>query len=402
MGLIGRHPDTLKPIPACAKQWALGPDRKTFYFRLDPDARFSDGEKMTADNFFFTFFFMRYPPNQASWYHDFYKKKYENITKYDDHTISVTVASAKPDAIEYAGAIRPTPIAFHRLMGKDYLQAFNWKFAPSVGAYEVKESDIKKGQSVTFNRIQDWWAKDKRFYRQLFNPDRIQLEVIRDPDKVIEVFKTGTTIDAIRIRAAEIWHKQLPDDHPLVEKGYIHKVTFYNQTPRPTYGLWLNTSRPLLDNLDIREGIQFASNWELVCQQVFYGDYERLNLAEEGYGEFTDPTIKARPFDPVRAAESFARAGFKERGPDGILKNAAGQRLSFTITNSYKRFESALVVLQQESKKAGRGVSHRDAGIDLRLEENEREKARHRVHGLQRIRRDVSPFLGGLAQRQCL
>ncbi len=353
LGLLGRHPDTLKPIPSCATQWAQGADKKTFYFKLDPDAKFSDGEAIKAENYFFTFFFMRYPANQASYYHDFYSKKYENITKYDDHTISITVASAKPDAIEYAGAIKPTPIAFYKQLGPDYLQAYNWKFSPTTGAYELKEDGLKKGQSVTMMRIKDWWAKDKKFYRQLFNPDRIQLEVIRDPDKAVEVFKTGSTVDALRIRNAELWHKQIPDNDPLVEKGYIQKVTFYNQVPRPTYGMWINTAKPLLDNQDIREGLHYACNWDLVLKQVFYGEYQRLNLAEEGFGEFTDPSIKARPFDPAKAAEFFAKAGFTERGSDGVFKNAKGQRLAFTITNSYKRFESALVVIQQEAKKSG-------------------------------------------------
>lgn len=353
VGLAGRHPNTLKYIPGIASQWAMGPDKKTFYFKLDPDARFSDGEKILADNFLFTFFFMRYEPNQASWDHDFYKTKFENVTKFDDHTISITVASAKPDAIMYAAGVLPTPIEFYRHMGKDYLQAFNWKFAPTTAAYVIKEDGMKKGQSVTFTRLKDWWAKDKKFYRQLYNPDYIHLEVIREPDKVVESFKTGTVIDVLRIRAPEIWHKSLPDDNPLVAKGYVKKVTFYNQTPLPTYGFWLNTSHQPLDNQDVRTGLQYSCNWDLVCKQVFYGDFERLNIEQEGFGEFTDPSLKARPFDPVKAAEYFAKAGYTERGPDGILKNAQGKRLSLTITNGYKRFEGALVVIKEEAKKAG-------------------------------------------------
>jgi microcin C transport system substrate-binding protein len=352
IALLGKQPDTFKYIPGVAKQWARGADKKTFYFKIDPDAHFSDGEKVTADNFFFTFFFMRYEPNQASWQHDFYRTKFDNITKFDDLTISITVNSAKPDAIDYA-SISPQPIGFYKGLNKDYLQAYNWKFAPTMGAYEIKESGLKKGQSVTLTHVKNWWAQNKKFYRQLFNPERIQLEVVRDPDKVVELFKTGTAFDVMRIRSPEIWHKQLPDNDPLVEKGYICKATFYNQVPRPTFGFWINTSRPLLGNHDVREGIQYACNWDLVCKQVFYGDYERLNLAEEGFREFTDPSIKARPFDPAKAAEFFGKAGFTERGPDGIFKKPDGTRLSFTITNSYKRFESALVVIQQEAKKAG-------------------------------------------------
>jgi len=355
--LVGRHPNTLKPIPALAKQWARGADKKTFYFRIDPDARFSDGEPVRADNFLFTFFFMRSSYHKDPWYQEQFKKRYDAITKYDDLTIAITVAEAKPDSLEgHAGSLTPTPIGFMKQFGEDYVQAYNWKFEPTTGAYEIKESGLKKGQSVTLTHVKDWWAKDKKFYRQLFNPDRIQLEVIRDPNKVVEVFRNGE-IDSFRLNLPERWHKTFADTDPLVEKGYVHKVTFFNQIPRPTYGFWVNSSRPLLNNLDVRVGLHYACNWDLVIQQVFYGDYERLNIAEEGFGEFTDTSIKARPFDPNKAAEYFAKAGFTERGADGILKNAQGQRLAFTITNSYKPLESALVVVQQEAKKAGLDLS---------------------------------------------
>lgn len=350
--LVNRHPTTLKPIPACANQWAAGADKKTFYFKLDPDARFSDGEPVRADNFFFTFFFMQGSYHKDLWYTEQYKKRYDNITKYDDLTLSITIAEAKPDGIDNAGSLRPLPIAFHKQVGDDYIQLYNWRFIPTTGAYEVKESGLKKGQSVTLTRIKDWWAKDKKHYRRLYNPDRVVLEVIRDPSKAIEVFGTGE-LDCYPLNLPERWYKNFPDSHPMVEKGYLHKVTFYNQVPRPTYGLWINSHKPLLNNRDIREGLHFASNFDLVIQQVFYGDYERLNMAEEGFGEFSDPSIKARPFDPAKAAELFAKAGFTQRGADGIFKNAQGQRLAFTITNSYKPLEAALVVIKEEARKAG-------------------------------------------------
>lgn len=350
--LVNRHPTTLKPIPACANQWAYGADKKTFYFKLDPDARFSDGEKVHADNFFFMFFFMQSNYHKDLWYSERYKKDFDNITKYDDLTLSITITDAKPDGIDNAGSLRPLPIAFHKEVGDDYLQLYNWRFIPTTGAYEVKESGMRRGQSITLTRVQDWWAQEKKFYRRLYNPDRVVLEVIRDPSKAIEVFGTGE-LDCYPFNLPERWYKNFPDNHPMVEKGYLHKVTFYNQVPRPTYGLWINSHKPLLNNRDIREGLHFACNWDLVIQQVFYGDYERLNMAEEGFGEFTDPSIKARPFDPAKAAELFAKAGFTERGTDGIFKNAQGQRLAFTITNIYKPLESSLVVIKEEARKAG-------------------------------------------------
>lgn len=353
MTMLGRHPNTLEPIPAVAKQWARGGDKKTFYFRIDPDAKFSDGEPVRVDNFFFALFFFRSDYLKDPWYPDQYTKRIDSVTKYDDLTMSITMADAKPDALYHAGSmLMPYPIKFFKEFGDDYVERYNWRFVPTTGAYEIKESGLKKGQSVTLTRIKDWWAKDKRFYRQQFNPDRVVLDVIRDPSKAIETFLAGE-IDGYPLNLPERWHRNLPDDSPLVEKGYVHKYTFYNQIPRPTYGLWINTSRPLLSNHDIREGLQYACNWDQVIKQVFYGDYTRLNIAQEGFGEFTDASLKAHAFDAAKAAEFFARAGFTERGSDGIFKNAKGERMAFTITNGYKVLESALVVIKEEAKKAG-------------------------------------------------
>jgi len=46
--LVGLHPTTLEYMPALATHWQIGADKKTFRFRLDPNARFSDGTPVTA------------------------------------------------------------------------------------------------------------------------------------------------------------------------------------------------------------------------------------------------------------------------------------------------------------------------------------------------------------------
>jgi microcin C transport system substrate-binding protein len=134
---------------------------------------------------------------------------------------------------------------------------------------------------------------------------------------------------------------------------------FYNQHPRPTFGMWINTSKELLNNKDIRVGIQHASNWDLVLEKFFRGDYSRMRTSSDGYGEFTHPTLQPREFDINKAQEAFARAGFVKRGSDGILQNAAGQRLSFTFSTGYEQYKDILTILKEEALKAG---------LELRLE----------------------------------
>ena len=52
--LVMRHPNTDRFIPWMATHWAVMDDQPTLYFKLDRDARFSDGKPVTARDYVFT------------------------------------------------------------------------------------------------------------------------------------------------------------------------------------------------------------------------------------------------------------------------------------------------------------------------------------------------------------
>ena len=351
--LAGQHPDRENEFyPALAREWAVDEENKTVYLRLDPDARWSDGEAVTADDYLFMFFFFQSEYIVAPWYNNWYTVQYTNITKYDDYTISISMPERKPDMNSHALGLRPIPQHAYTELGDDFVERYQWRFVPTTGPYVIRDEDVARGRSITLTRNDDWWAKDKKYFRNRFNADRIQISVIRDSNNVFEAFKRGD-IDQFGLDLAEHWYDKLPNDDPDVANGYIHKSVFYNQRPRPNYGLWINTSRPLLDNQDVRIGIHYASNWDLVIDSFFRGDFARMRTSSDGFGEFSHPTLTARPFDIEKAQEHFANAGFTERGPDGILRNAQGQRLAFTLTTGYERMRDVLTILREEAAKAG-------------------------------------------------
>jgi len=352
MGLTVRHPGTLKDIPCLASSWAIDPNKKTVYFKLDPEARYSDGKPVVASDYMYTFYFMRSKHLKAPWYNSHFATKYTNVTTYDDHTISLTFSEAKPDIV-YKINTRPVPQHFYKAFKDDYLKRYNFRFEPTTGPYEVLPENLKKGQSVTLTKVKDWWAKDRKYYKNRYNPDKWHLQVIREPAKAFEVFLSGGIDFFPLLSLPEYWHDKLPDNHELVQNGNIEKVWFYNTAPRVTYGIRMNSSRAPLDNHDVRVGIQHALNWQKVIDKVFYGDYQRMNTVSDGYGAASHPTLKARGFDAKLAEEYFAKAGYTQRGPDAILRNSSGQRLSITLTSGYKPYESAFTQLKQEAKKAG-------------------------------------------------
>ena len=82
----------------------------------------------------------------------------------------------------------------------------------------------------------------------------------------------------------------------------------------------------------------------------------RLRAASQrlqgSYWGYTNPTVRALPFDLAKANEYFDAAGWTERGPDGI-RMKDGQRLAVTISYGTDEHSPWLIVVREEAKKAG-------------------------------------------------
>jgi len=355
------HPHPNVPermMPGIAREWAVDPAAKTAYFRIDPDARWSDGRPITTDDVVFTFYFLRSPHLMEPWFTNYYTINYESITVYDRLTFAITGMQAKPDFLNALCHFSPSPRHAYKDFGPGWIERYQWRIVPTTAAYVLSDRDVDKGRSITFRRNPEWWARDKRYYRWRFNPDSLRLQVIRDTDKAAEAFARGD-FELFPLSTPKLWHETIPDNHPAVRDGYIVKTTFYNRFPRPDWGLFINSHKPLLDQLDVRLGLQHATHFDLVCEQFFRGDAVRLETRSDGFTFRPHPTLTFRRFDPQKARAHFAKAGFGVQGEDGVLRNAKGERLSFTVTTHRPEFADILPILKQEALKAG---------LELRIE----------------------------------
>lgn len=348
---VSFHPTSRKHIPELANAWALSKDRRTCYFKLDPNARFADGQPITADDYFFAIFLLMHEYAKDPFYQDYYGNEIQRLTKFDDYTLAVTIPREKPDPFMFA-CFPPLPRHFYREFGPDFPTRYNRRFEPTAGPLLILPGDDKVEQSITITRVDNWWGDNKKYLRHRYNPDKIVLEVVREPEKSAKIFLSGGLDLTMLPRVAKYWYG-FKKEEP-VAKGWIERDTFYNDCPRPTWGLYLNTSRPPLDNLEVRLGLAYATDFQRILHAFFRSDYERLNQTAQGFGVFTDTGIKARPYDPDTAVAHFKKAGYDRRGPDGILMNKADQRLSFPILidsdGERKKYMAALI---DSAKKAG-------------------------------------------------
>ncbi len=351
MPMVNLHPETMEMIPGLAKEWATSADGRTIYFRIDPEARYSDGAQVKARDFLISVY-LRVSDNVVNPYSkQYYRENIAQITMYDELTVSVSLPEAKIYAPAIAGAITPSPPHFYSEYGPDYSERYQWRFPPTTGAYEVLPEDIIKGVSITQTRVKDWWAKDRKYYRYRFNPDKLVHTVVRDESKAFELFRAGE-LDTFFLTQPQLWYEK--SEIEPVYKGYIERVTFYNKYPKVPRGLYMNVSKAPLDNLDVRVGIQYAMNWQKVIDVMFRGDYQRLNAFNEGYVVFSDPSIVARPFSIDAARAAFAKAGYTQEGRDGILTKPDGTRLSVAVTYpAMPQIDRIFAILREEARACG-------------------------------------------------
>ncbi len=345
LSLINIHPNTGRIIPELATHWAFDDDKKTMYFKLDPDARWSDGKPVTARDYVYTLRFMRSEYIIAPWYNDYYTREIEKVIVYDDYTIGIRSTKAVPDLYLKLG-LGPIPEHFFGTLGKGFITRYNWAVVPNTGAYQI--DTFKKGRFIRFKRKENWWARDKKYFKQRFNVDFVQYKVIRDFNLQWEYFKKGR-LDTFGMTLPKYWH--VKSKTQVVEKGYVNLIWFFNDQEHPSRGMWLNQDKPIFKNQKVRQAFGHAMNVEKVIQTVLRGDYFRLPQAFFGYGRYTDYSITPRTYDISKVETLMTQAGWK-RGKDGIWQKG-DQRFSVKVTYAYDEHMPRLVVLKEEALKAG-------------------------------------------------
>ena len=357
----GLHPNFPgKYFPGVCDRWAISPDKKSVYFHIDPAARFDNGRPITVADFMMTFYIRRSPYAQDPYGQNYFGTKFTGIDKYDDLTFAIRLPEPRPDPLYFA-QVPPMDRIHYQEFGPDFPQRYQWRKEPSAGAYTILKDDIKIGRSITMRRVKDWWAGDRKYYKNRFNVDAIQFEVISNPEKAFEAFLAGrldfyhTYLD----RQPANWHEKL--DVEAFHNGWIGRAQFFNDYPRPSSGLYMNSAKPLLSDIRIRRGLQHAMNMQRVIDVELKGDMDRMRTPNDGYGPFTHPTLQPAVFSSQLATAAFAEAGFTERGSDGIYRNpASSQRLSFELSVRSRPQEQRYALrLKEEALKCG---------VELRIE----------------------------------
>ena len=368
-GLVGRHPVTDNFIPLMATHWSVQEDQRTIYFRLAPDARFSDGEPVTADDYVFTWRMLQSEHIVDPFYNIYAEQYYESVDKIDDYTLRIVGTRPSWRPLPDYAAIWPTP-SHAVVLDEDWVTRTTNEYQVVVGPYVV--SDVARGESVTFERVDDWWGDGKRYFIGQYNFDRINLRVIQI-ERSLDYLRLGE-LDLDIEPTARTWNEEYTFE--AVRNGWIRRARVFLETPSGVSGLHMNLEAPIFQDKNFRKAMQYLFNFERLNDNLMFGEYFRQVSFFHGT-EYANPDIEPYTFDPVLAREYLERAGYRRpdesrnrtllrsiwnaaRGliftrsnTDDILVNEQGQKASFTLIYGSQGLSRHLTVMQQEFRRAG-------------------------------------------------
>ncbi|MEZ4237858.1 MAG: ABC transporter substrate-binding protein [Myxococcota bacterium] len=341
---------TLDFAPRLATHWWISEDRQTYRFRINPAARWSDGEEITAEDVVATYDLLMDPTLRDPSAILTYGKLDRPVAK-SKYIVEVT---AKEDNwrnfLYFAGSMAILPAhQIKGLKGSDYLDRYQFAYTATSGPYEVKADAIDMGNSITVTRRADWWGEPNPAWDGWYNIGTLKYVVVKDPQLQFEKIKKHE-LDYMFVPKAQWWAEDIPA-LDSVQRGLLVPRKFYTDAPIGTSGIALNTQRPPLDDPKVRRALLLLYDRPTMIEKVFFGEYEPLTSYYQG-GMYANPNNQEYPYDEVGAVELLEEAGWKEKNAEGY-RMKDGQELVLNLIYRSQLSERSLTVYQEACKRAG-------------------------------------------------
>jgi microcin C transport system substrate-binding protein len=273
-------------------------------YRLRKEARWHDGQPMTAEDVIFSIEALKkYSPMYGSYYR--HVVKYEKIGERD-----IKFTFDAPGNRELPTIVGELPVLpKHYWEGTDSqgrkrdISATTLEPPLGSGPYRIKE--FVAGRSVVLERVKDYWGENLPVRIGENNFDELRFEFFRDNTVALEAFKADQA-DWIAENSAKQWATQY--DFPAVAEKRVVKEEFpINDTGR-MQGFVLNLRRDQFKDVRLRRAFNYAYDFEEMNKQLFFGQYKRVNsyfhgtdLASSGLPEGQELEILETVRDKVPA-----------------------------------------------------------------------------------------------------
>lgn len=243
----------------------LDPKRYWIEFDLRPEARFHDGEPVTAEDVVFSFDLLR---EQGNPFYGAYYAEVASVTALDEHTVRFEFATNHSRELPLIVGQLPV-LPKHYWEERDFT-APTLARHPGSGPYRIVE--VEPGRRIVYARVEDYWGRDLPVNRGRHNIDRLIYDYYRDRDIAWEAFKAGVLDYRVDARAAT-W--AIGYDFPAYRDGLVTRLTVPDGQPAPMQAFIFNLRRDKFADPRVREALALAFDFPWLNANLFYDAYRR-------------------------------------------------------------------------------------------------------------------------------
>jgi microcin C transport system substrate-binding protein len=248
-----------------AEKIEKAPDNAWVRFYLRPEARFHDGQPVTAEDVKFSFdtLMSKGAPMYRGYYADVEKVEVEGPRR-------VRFVFKQAGNRELPLIVGQLPILPKHWWAERDFSKGNLDIPLGSGPYKV--ANVQAGRSIRYERVKDWWGKDLPVNRGFYNFDILQTDYYRDNTVALEALKAGQ-FDYWLETSAKNWATAYNTE--AVANGQLVKEEIANHNPTGMQGFVFNTRRPLFNDRRVREALGLLFDFEWANRQLFNGAYTR-------------------------------------------------------------------------------------------------------------------------------
>ncbi len=352
--------------PGLAESWSVGPDGKTWTFKLRPGLRWSDGQPLTVDDVVFTWNEVMYNPDMNRITYDLFRVGGTNfaVSKVDDLTVRVVTPEVYAPFVEYFGGVPILPK--HAIGEAVQTRRFLWVYPINArpqqvvgcGPYRVKQS--QPDQFVLLERNPEYWEVDRQG-RRLPYFDEVMLVAVNSGAPAL-LFLEGKS---------DLIEQARPENYAQFKSadagGKFRLLDLGVGTEREFLWFNLNTGantngQPLVNpaklkwfqNKKFRQAVACAVDRERLVREVYGGRAQPIyGFISTENQKWNNPNVPRYAYDPARARALLSEAGLQDRNGDGALEDAEGHVVEFAInsnTGNAPREKCAAIIVEDLRK----------------------------------------------------
>ncbi|MDN5926873.1 MAG: extracellular solute-binding protein [Hyphomicrobiales bacterium] len=343
------EPDALYGL--IAESVTISDDRNTYEFKLRPEAKFSDGSPLTAEDVAYTYRLFKEKGHPSLLLP---LREAVDFIAVDDDVFRLVFSGKQSDRTILG-------LAEYPIVSKAFFETNPFdgsQLNPPLGSGPYKVGRFGAGQYIEYARRDDYWARDLPVNRGLHHFDIIRIEFYRERQAGFEAFKKGRIVYREEF-TSKTWATEY--DFPAIREGKVVKRTFPAEQ-QPSLQAWaLNQRRERFRDPRVRFAIGNCFDFEWTQRNLFYGSYDRsqslfeksafrasgtpspeeMAILEKFRGQIPDTAFGEAVTQPVssgsgqdrkllrKALDLLKEAGWTRRG--NFLANGKGERLTVEL-----------------------------------------------------------------------